>query len=113
MIQVFTQLHVHLRHTDAPQSHGHEHVMDYHVMTDGLVTEHAMDESSHELQTTPDALVKKSMDQDSGFILALCLIILFPLLLTTINRLWTLAQNTSLHKPYNGLAPPLRAPPVF
>lgn len=113
MIQLFTPLHIHLRHTDAPQSHGHEHVMDFHVMTDGHATGHGMDENAHELQSTPEALVKKSMDRDSGLVLAFCLLILFPLLSAVGNRQWTLPQNTSPHRLYYGLAPPLRAPPIY
>jgi hypothetical protein len=113
LIQLFTQLHVHLRHTDSPPSHGHEHVIDFHVLTDGHAVEHATGDGTHELESTPDALVKKSLDRDSGLVLAFGLIILLPLLASVGSRLWTLPQNISLHKLYYGLAPPLRAPPAY
>jgi len=113
LIQLFTQLHIHLRHTDAPSSHGHEHVMDFHILTDGHAAAHAMDEGTHELESTPDALVKKSLDRDSGLVLAFGLIILLPLLASVGCRQWTLPQTISLHKLYFGLAPPLRAPPAY
>jgi len=113
IIQLFTQLHIHLRHTDSPQSIGHKHVMDFHIMTDGHATEHAKDEGTHELQSTPDALTKKSLDRDTGLVLAFCLLLLLPVLSSVGKSQWTLPQTTSLLKLYYGLAPPLRAPPIY
>jgi len=112
LIQLFTQLHMHLRHTDTAPSHGHEHVMDFHVLTDSHAVEHATDDGAHELESTPDALIKKSLDRDNGLVLAFGLLILLPLFSSVRIRQRLLPQNISLHQLYYGLAPPLRAPPA-
>ncbi len=113
VVQLLFQLRFHLHHDPNPQSQGHEHVIDFHVLVDDHETDHNGQENVHELKSAPDAIVKKFLGGDTGFLFSVCLLLLFPVVIIAINRQWSLPRNSVIHSLYYGLAPPLRAPPAL
>ncbi len=113
VVQLSFQLHFHLHHTEVPISQEHEHVMDSHALIDGHTDDLPTTNGNiHELNTSPEGIVKSNLDHSPSFIVFVLIFTLFPTALIVINRQWSLHQNYFHYKSYYGLVPPLRAPPV-
>jgi hypothetical protein len=115
VIQLLLQMQFHLHHdNDASEPHrpGHHHDVDYHY----VAGEHAVDQQEHGdihvLKSMPDTILKKIFENNSLIILAVCLLLLVPLLLKRKRHTWFLPTNEIFRSLYYGLAPPLRAPPL-
>lgn len=110
-MQLLFQLQFHLHQTDISDSFVHDHRVDFHEVTDKHKTDHLTDGNTLELKSTPDSIVKTSLDSSLNFIIFVFLLLILPVSLTVINRQWSFTRSTIIHNLYYGLAPPLRAPP--
>jgi hypothetical protein len=114
ILQLLIQLQFHLHHEDPQQIITDQaHVVDYHLFTDSHSEGHPDHENTHEFKSTPDVIVKKSIDTNFSIVLAGCLLLLITLNLLVRKQQWLLPKNHLTHNLYYGLAPPSRGPPAI
>jgi hypothetical protein len=114
VLQFLVQLQAHVHHDDHADALAvDDHVIDYHLITDQHSDETSSSEEVHELKTTPDFILKKTLDRDfSSLFLGLFLILV---IITQVGSkpIWFLSKDKLIHNFYYGLAPPSRSPPVI
>ena len=113
VLQFLIQLQIHAHHVDhSSLSSGNEHIIDYHVITDNHDSdEHSGNEGIHELKSTPDFILKKTLDHDFDFSQIVFLLTFVIVPQTTEKNFWITTENHLIRNLYYGLSPPTRGPP--
>jgi len=112
VFQLTSVMHYHLHHVDVSEPHGHHHLIDLHTLEDGHKTDVLAHIDTQEFKTTLGGIVKKSLDSNLIFAVAVFLLLILPVILIANSRLWSLTRNSVYRNLYYALAPPLRAPPA-
>lgn len=113
VLQFLIQLQIHAHHVDHSHSiAGNDHIIDYHIITDDHSSdEHSGNEGIHELKSTPDFILKKSLDWDFNYLLV-ALVLVFVIVPQVSRIKYRLVpENKLVHNLYFGLSPPVRGPP--
>lgn len=113
VLQFLIQLQIHAHHADhSSLSPGNGHIIDYHVITDNHDSdEHSDHEGTHELKSTPDFILKKTLDRDFNFSQIVFFLTFVIVPEVTGNNFWLIPKSHLIHNLYYGLSPPTRAPP--
>ncbi len=112
-LQFMVQLQAHVHHVeDANVVTEDDHVIDYHLIIDKHAHEPSSSDEIHELKTTPDIILKKSLDRDLSFLFAILFILVVSIAQVRCKPIWDFSKHILIHNVYYGLAPPTRAPPV-
>jgi len=113
-LQFIVQLQVHIHHENHADVVTHnDHVIDYHMVTEINSHEPSSSDEVHELKTSPDIILKKSLDQYFTLLVSVLFLIAASIIQTRSKPIWEFLKNKFIHNFYYSLAPPSRAPPVI
>lgn len=112
LAQAVFPLQFHLHHAADPATHKHDHVIDFHLLSDSLLNKHLADEDVDEIKTAQYYIVKKHADTGTYGILLVCLLTLAVMLLPIFLLSRQSTRNLLAHHVYYYFIPPLRAPPA-
>ena len=112
LVQAVFPLQFHLHHAANPATHEHDHVIDFHLLSDSLLNRHLADDDVDEIKTTQYYIVKKHADTETYDILLDCVsspaIMLLPIFLHCRQS----TRKLLVRYIYDNFTPPLRAPPA-
>lgn len=114
ILQFMVQLQVHIHHEEhANVVTKDDHVIDYHMITEINSHEPSSSEDVHELKTSPDIILKKTLGLDVTFLFLILFLVVASITQVRSKPIWEYSKNKLIHKFYYSLAPPSRAPPAI
>ena len=112
VLHFLIQLEIHVHHDDFLNDD--EHLIDYHPITEQYGFDHHSEgDETHELKSTPDFIIKKSLDRDFGFLQIVLFIIFISVPAISLKHQWFAQGYQRVRDLYHGLSPPTRGPPVI
>ena len=113
LVNILIPYQYHLHHIYNYDSLSHDHIVDFHLLTDSLPDDDHSDKDKQDLKTRLDVITKQNIDTGKYIISLVFLFTQSNFNFSIFNRLRHPTHDSFIRYYSYGLAPPLRAPPVL